>query len=145
MGTFKDLKLSEEKLKAVGMRGVSGTTIVGQAEKVKALIDGTGLLAAREGLNALLDLLESRAGAQALGAGPLYAQDDSAGNVQDKLLRLKKLIDKSQEHMAQMVADPRVIPPGSITQDKLAPDVYFNFDGGGWGDDGEPLDPHVVL
>lgn len=137
---FLDMKLSEEQLRSVGMRGVAGTTIVGQAEYVKRLIDGTGLLAAQEGLNRLLDFLESEAAAANIAAAALFYGDQSEGTLQAKLLKLKQMLDATNKAMADLALDPRVIPYGSITADKLSPNICF--DGGGYGDEGEPVDDY---
>lgn len=91
-------------------------------------------------LNELIDELSGAGGAGGVGAGALYVGDESTADVQSKLMRLKEMIDSTNKAMADILLDPRILPYGSVTADKLAPNIVL--DEGGWGDDGQDIDTY---
>ena len=140
MAKITDNKITDPQLKSVGMRGVPETIIIGQADRVRNLIDGTGVLAALHGLNRLIDFLQTADAAANIGADKMYVGDPSADNVQAKLKQLKSMIDSVSQSIGDIFSDPVIIPYGSITGDKLAPNLVL--DEGGWDDDGETADTY---
>lgn len=109
MGAFTDKKLTNTDFEGKNIKSISGNTVVGKAEELKALFDSPAENVIKERFNQLLDLLESEYAAGSIGIPEI--SPESGKTVREQILYLK-------EQLAEAVAGQ--IPDGSIGDEKLS-------------------------
>ncbi|MBQ4062173.1 MAG: hypothetical protein IJD14_04895 [Christensenellaceae bacterium] len=109
MGAFTDKKLTNTDFEGKNIKSISGNTVVGKAEELKALFDRPAQEVVAQRLNQLLDLLESSEAAENIGIEPLH--ENTGTTLRAQLLYLESIIGEMT--LGQIMN-------GSITDAKLS-------------------------